>query len=302
MKGEQEQAEAMLKNNPALILEKGRVTDYSGRTIEGTALQMALGAEDVGIQENEECMVEMIERYLKKLPNGEAIILEQQAAQFPKDYKAEEEKRNAEDIAALNKVIKVISAAKNDEKLEETCKDALEEFRKYLQSKTKEVITTGKHFNVQMLVEAFNLYDKNYESFGKDFAGDCWDSPKNILCWRKVIGYIQRYLPACYAQAFAQGLYYILDKKEPLRRSLEFRSDKGIFFFPIDPNLLTGLGYDYASWGGWGAMRGGTGWVVAWGMWGELREVARLAKLMSSKNVRGCENLCGAQTVLRVGV
>lgn len=45
--GEQEQAEKMLKSNPALLLYKGNVTDYSLRTFNGiTAFQYALWALD----------------------------------------------------------------------------------------------------------------------------------------------------------------------------------------------------------------------------------------------------------------
>jgi hypothetical protein len=45
--GEQEQAEMILKEDPTLLLEKGEVTDYSGRTFKGiTAFQYALWALD----------------------------------------------------------------------------------------------------------------------------------------------------------------------------------------------------------------------------------------------------------------
>lgn len=63
IRGEQAEAEAMLKKNPALLLEKGKVTDYSGRTIQGTAFQLALGAEDAE-------MCEMIAPYFAEVKEG----------------------------------------------------------------------------------------------------------------------------------------------------------------------------------------------------------------------------------------
>ncbi|WP_267256842.1 hypothetical protein [Coxiella endosymbiont of Ornithodoros maritimus] len=51
--------------------------------------------------------------------------------------------------------------------------------------------TTGEHFNIQLLTEAFKLYGRKYDIFG-GFGSD-----KNNLCWRKFIGYLQRFLPAC---------------------------------------------------------------------------------------------------------
>jgi hypothetical protein len=119
---------------------------------------------------------------------------------------------------------------------------AIYQFRNYLEPRG--VISIGKQFNVGLLEEAFKLYDRKYELFGNR-----WDSAKNMLFWQKVIGYIQRFLPASYAQAFAQGIYYIVENGEKLKRSLEFRHDKNIFFFPLDSDPHSRLGFD---WGGRG--------------------------------------------------
>lgn len=256
VKAEQKEAEEIIKTNPMLLLSKGRVVDYSGRSIEGTAFQMALGAEDVKYHANEECMAEMIQRYLKELPNGESEIQTQIQEQFPEGWEVKENERSKNDLAALKKVVNAIAKSKEGD----ACEAALEEFRKYL--KPEGVITTGKHFNAQLLVEAFKLYDKNYNRFGD------YDSPKNILCWRKVIGYIQRFLPANYAQVFSQGFYPIVESDEKLNRSLKFRHKNNLSFFPLDTYPSSRLGFDFAvgGWGG-GAVRCLGAGVSSWGTW-----------------------------------
>ncbi|HLB42748.1 MAG TPA: hypothetical protein VJN02_07885, partial [Gammaproteobacteria bacterium] len=71
--GKKEEAEKMLKDHPEmqqiLLTSQAKVKDYAGRKIKGTALAIALGAKDVSIGEHEE-MAEMLERYLKRLPDG----------------------------------------------------------------------------------------------------------------------------------------------------------------------------------------------------------------------------------------
>ncbi len=47
--GEFAQVEAMIQKDPGLLFEKMVVEDYSGRKIEGTALQIALSAGDVSL-------------------------------------------------------------------------------------------------------------------------------------------------------------------------------------------------------------------------------------------------------------
>ncbi|MDR3491106.1 MAG: hypothetical protein P4M12_03555 [Gammaproteobacteria bacterium] len=231
--GNQKEAEDIIKENPNLLLYKRTVVDYSGRIIEGTALQIALGAEDVRFHDDEVAMVEMIMRHLKKLPDGELKIQKQIQQQFPEGWEIKENERAQNDLTALNKVIKTISDAQpNDD-----CEAALEEFRNHL--KPKGVITTGKHFNAQLLVEAYKLYIKNYDSFGGKSA-------KNKLVWRKVIGYIQRFLPANYAQAFCRGVHSVVLHGERLNRSLKFRFDNDVSFFPLDTNSDKRLGFNFA--------------------------------------------------------
>lgn len=251
------------------------------REIEGTAYQMALGAGDVNrvilggddkpvldvkgnirVFHKDEGMAEMIQSYfIKALNNDEvesnAAIQKQQEQQFPGGYDAyqkskEVQTKKANDSKALRKVIAAIkdanvsfthreyNASKGEVVVDVKCEKALNEFRDYL--RPKGTIRLGDHFNVELLIEAFKLYDdqKRFRDFGDDN-----ESPKNVLMWRQVIGYIQRYLPACYAQAFCHSLYDV-HRGEKLIRNTKFRFEN-VFYFPLDLSPVSRLGYQYAG-------------------------------------------------------
>jgi hypothetical protein len=282
VRGKKDEVKAILDENPSLVLYKGQVMDYSGRIIEGTAYQIALGAEDVNRavlgKDNkpvldskgnikllpDEGMAEMIRGYFIKAFNQDEKaaneeIQKQQEEQFPGGYEAYEnlpevKQEKANDIKALREVIDAIekatvtftnttySASKGEVKVDANCQAALDKFIEHL--RPKGILRHGKHFNVELLAEAFKSYDD--EKRFNDFGGS-WDSPKNVLMWRKVIGYIQRYLPANCAQAFCQGLYFIVDDNEKLTRSLKFSLESAVSFFPLDSDPCSRLGFDFAA-------------------------------------------------------
>lgn len=222
-----------------LLLEKlltipMEIVDYSGRHLYGNALQLALGAGDVSrSQYPNEGMAELIMGNYKQLPNGESLK-QAHIDEFAKHAEISPE-QNAKDINVVEKVFQDIADAKTSDEEEK----ALQVLRDYLKLDPNELIT-GKHFNHNMLIKAYELYEKYYVQFGG------WDSPKNNLAWRNVIGYLQRFLPACDAQVMAQGLWGVAENGDPLRRSLEFRYDRGVFVFPL-PVGASGLGYEYAG-------------------------------------------------------
>ena len=86
----------------------------------------------------------------------------------------------------------------------------------------KGVITTGKHFNVQLLIDAFQLYEDKFELMGGQ------RSPKNQIFWEHIIGRIRDFLPKCYAQAFGQNISHVVDGSASLRRDFV---PKGWFLF-----------------------------------------------------------------------
>ncbi|ABS78548.2 hypothetical protein CBUD_A0050 (plasmid) [Coxiella burnetii Dugway 5J108-111] len=262
-KGNQVEVEKTLEQYGALLLwQEGQAETYAKDLngdlviVRGTALQIALGAED-------EDMVEVIVGFLDAVDPGEKY--RQYQAQFPAEEEKAESLRQQEDLEALQTIVTAIGHASpracaqvldheenisdNDDEAK-TLLAALNVFRNDV--KPKGVIKTGKQFNIQLLIQAFQFYDKNYETFGG------FNSPKNNLCWCKIIGYLQRFVPACYAQAFAQGIYYIVEGGEGLRRSFNFRFSDGSYF-PLDtvPNIRWGYNCAGAGLGSGGGRRCG---------------------------------------------
>ncbi len=259
--GEKNNVEKILSAHPSLheklLTTPMKVTDYSGRVIYGTALQLALGAEDFSRKRSsDEGMVETIIKFLDKLPNGKLIKNAQIKQQFPKGWELEEVKRKAEDSAALHKVFNAIIYANPPS----YCEKALAEFREYLKPKT--LIKSGKHFNADLFVEACQLYKEAYGRWGGEYSFG------NILYWNKVIGYLQRYLPACYAQAFCQIALDISGKDLPLKRSLSFQDYSVHEFFPLSPTSR--LGYDYAV---LGKTFRNASWMEAYGFECRIRQL-----------------------------
>jgi hypothetical protein len=190
VRGEHAKVDAILKQS-ALILArlepllrtKYVVTDYSGRIIEGTLFQLALGAEDTW----KGCMAELIERYLLLLPNGSKIMAEQHQAQFPSGWYQKKASQVQKDLEALHKVFQAIIEAKPEDDsypaLEQACEPALEEFRNHF--KPTPVIRAGKHCNIELLIKAIELLRTPRSQFLENMQ-------RLFSC--KVIGFIQRYL------------------------------------------------------------------------------------------------------------
>jgi hypothetical protein len=110
---------------------------------------------------------------------------------------------------------------------------ALYQFRNHFEPKGSQ--KQGKHFNHQLLAEAAELYDQNYERF-RD-----WNSPKNIFCWQKVFGGVQRLVPACDAQSIAYEPWYLFNEEAKLPRSFKFRYGGGKYYpLGVDPSKEIG--------------------------------------------------------------
>ena len=258
VRGEKAESEAMLKEDPGLLLHKARVVDEAGRTIIGTAYQIALGAKDVSPFPGQvEEMAEMIERYLLQLPNGEEERNKQYNEQFPEGFEKEEEARKQRDLDALQKVFKAIDKAKNDHELD----DAIKVFKQYLEKENKREFKTGYHFNEDLFIKALKLYDQYVDRFNwnkRDFAAV------------KVIGRIQCYFPANLAQAARDGFVKVVDEKKALSRSKLLKYNGTSFF---DPELgVSHFVYSfYAGFAAVGSMVSG--------------RIVSFSKLMLSKNI-----------------
>ncbi|HVE44763.1 MAG TPA: hypothetical protein VNC84_06485 [Gammaproteobacteria bacterium] len=227
VKDEQVEAEEMVNRSPELLTIKANVLDRAGREIEGTALQIALGAENVKYLDGEynsfermprefsgqNRMAKMLEKHFRKLPNSEEIIIAQIAQQFPAGWQEAENARVKRDNDALAKVVEAIE--QNCEGYPVPCEDALQVFKDYLgkENKERDVIRTGKHFNMRMLCRA-ELFRKNNR---KKAA---------MMPWLyKVIKEIHRYVPDSYKNLLPDEgcetilwewdvLEFLLDKKD----------------------------------------------------------------------------------------
>lgn len=91
-----------------------------------------------------------------------------------------------------------------------------------------------EHFNPNHFLTAIRIYRDNYRR---------WHDEQSKLFLRQVIGYVMRYLPACYAQALVQGLHYLLEEKATLKRSFTFPARREVAYYPLDVKRNSRLGY-----------------------------------------------------------
>ena len=238
VRGEKAEAETMLKKDPGLLLHKAKVVDEAGRTIYGTAYQIALGAKDVSPYPGQfEEMAEMLERYLLQLPNSEEERNKQYNEQFPEGFEKEEEARKQRDLDALQKLFKAIDKAKNDHELD----DAIKVFKQYLEIENTREFKTGYHFNEDLFIKAVELYHHYYDKFGG------FNSKKNNLVAVKGFGGIEGYFPANLAQAMCDGVGNVVEKKQQLTRC-KLLDDKKTSFFD---SRLGVSHFVYSFCGGW---------------------------------------------------
>ena len=225
VKGEEAAALEMIDANPRLLLILSKATDYSGRSYQGlTPFQAALSSHDVALWKK-------IEPYFDKLSDGEAEKVRQFRQLFPEGLPQQESYDFTELVQVIsNSSDADIMAALRKENNDTLICQALKGFR----TAFTDLAIKEMFFNPSHLIDALKVYDAQF---------DPWSWNQRDLFWRQVIGYTQRFLPVCYAQAFCQGLYYILEEKKPLARSLKFQYDSGSYFPLLDSS---GLGFDFA--------------------------------------------------------
>lgn len=297
--GEEAAAKAILDASPELLLKSGgEATDYSGRQIKNLPpFQAALCAGDVD-------MCKMIKNIFLDYPEktgGFDEMFRQFNEIFPWGLEAhiEDQKQNAYDFSAIvtaitNAAPAEVTAAlsKVDARFTQsedarvkpndrfTLTEELNCFREQFTQKSHHEIV----FNPQHLLRAFEVYMTQFED---------WNWDKRDLFWRQVIGFVQRSLPACDAQAFAQGIYYLTEENEPLRRSFVFRYGVGSLD-PVTFPSCSNLGFDYAVGCVGGRLVDGAGVAAAPGA------VPRLQNLYRAKT-HGLENLSYADQPAATG-
>lgn len=239
VRAELEKAEAIIQKKPYLLLSTVKLEGYPNR--ERTVFRTALAAQDVAIQVGEKEMAEMIASYLDYYYPGEKE--KQYQAQFPKGWEAEKRRRHQRGVAILTAVVNAICQAPSEAR----CASALEKLRTYLnkeyiqQEYTPERLkNVGTDFDDELLVEAFKLYGQYYNKLGG------LDKPKTNLFWRRVIGYLERFVSIRTGQDLCQGPYYLTKEGEKPCRELVFRNNPDVVYFPLDSDPYFRLGYEYA--------------------------------------------------------
>jgi hypothetical protein len=240
-------ASDILIADPMLILNKSAtIWDLSGKEIKGlTPLQAAICAGDVGMFKTMKRVLQQPVRTGVTLSfDPEAEIARQFDEIFPEgiDLVVTAQKDAADEFKKTNLeyLFNLINAATADQVRYELdhpgqelnnpdgkLNKALHNFRREF----TDLSNQEKIFNPYYLVEAFEFYDTNFDKFNKPMC--------RVLYWCQVIGYIQRHLPACLWQAFAQSIYDIVAGGRPLERSLIFKHD------PLFKIHLDNLGYKW---------------------------------------------------------
>ncbi len=248
--------------------KKYEVKDFSRRKYSGlTPFQLALCNGDVE-------MCEMMKPYFAKLENGQAEMQEQYNEIFPKgmDLLVKEQKKAAEQSPLLDNLAKALTAANNTDKGKQELQDVIdlkgasftqteearekkfdqltlvEVFNRFREESTKLFQDEHKNnhvFNPYHLLKAYKIYEQNYDN---------WTIEQCQAFWCQAVGYFQRFVPSCYAQAFAQGIYYIVENDEKLNRSFKFKHADNSSFCPINFVSCSGLGFNYAA-DAWGPQR-----------------------------------------------
>ena len=269
----------------ALLSDTGTVKDYSDRTISGmTLLQAAAASGDIDM-----CLM------LKNYMAPEEFIC-QLAEIFPEAHEAKQQ-RNTFNFDAILAAIQAANTPDLDAALKKTDNGsalchALEEFRRQF----SELSNNEKIFNPQHWLHAFEVYNALWDQCERD--GSDRDYKKRDLFWCQIIGYTQRFMPACYAQAFSQGLYYLVKVDQPgswrpeaFKRDLKLRCDN-FSYFPLPRDSRSGLGFDFAMYAG--------DWRVSGLRTGVTLLPRFFQKLLSSKNSWLSEHYAaGARAVAR---
>jgi hypothetical protein len=213
----------MIAANPHSLLLRGSVIDYSGRTIDGvTPLQCAYGAQDAA-------MCNMITTCIQQLENGEQVAAQQLQEQVEnKQWQAALNEEYFAELAATITQEKFVA-----DKLSATTDAAVSAFRETVKPG---LVKTINHFNIQTLINAVRVYRTCHDN---------WNHNQRSLYWRQIIGYLQRLVPACYAQDLCQGLHNVVSRQASPERSLKLFFHH-LNYYPLATNPGERMGYDFA--------------------------------------------------------
>jgi hypothetical protein len=294
VEGNEALAREFIISHPELLLDcSAIVTDLSGKKIEGlTPLQAAICSGDIdmvqmmkevlqrkiqrGVQLGFEPELEMQRQFAAIYPDGIDAVYAAQIAKAD-DFKNANRLENYNLLyiftsitTASEEQIKFELETPGQNNSDSPLNAALHNFRAQFTSTSNQELI----FNPFYLLMAFEFYNEEFDNFN--------DPDRRDLFWRQVIGYIQRHLSACYLQAFARSIYYIVEYDEKVRRDFEFNDAKGSYM-RANKGELNNLGYNYAA-----MLRIGGGAQVSGGVFKFSTD--RFKKFLRTKK-SGLENL-----------
>ncbi|HVX01498.1 MAG TPA: hypothetical protein VHA52_13835 [Candidatus Babeliaceae bacterium] len=245
---------AVLKKHPHLLLQSGVVHNHTGQPICGTAYQIALKEKDVE-------MIKMMESAFKELKDGPAEMQKQYNEVFPEGWETPYKEHWQPVYSALDRITTILLHAQQDAKddkhpnnelkvganwydvvVNDRIQNEFDQFEKALHDATRVARKTGFNMDDQILQKAYDLYKLHYQALG-----DRYNAPKNMFFCQRIIGTIQKYLPANYLQAFAYGIDDIVDKKVIPPRTTKFRYDN-FSILPLGANADWVLGKNCWAW------------------------------------------------------
>jgi hypothetical protein len=256
VRGEEAAARQIITSKPELLIDKSYTADLSGKKITNlTPLKAAICAGDVD-------MVQMIKEVLQyKLQaritlsfEQELVIQSQLTEVYPKGIDAKEAEQMAIAQEFKTSTLRDIFTAINAESATpalvefERCTPgqhtgsplnaALHEFR----AQFANTANSEQIFNPFYLLKALEFYDEQFNNFNGD-QKEKWRR-RELFC-TQIIGFTQRYLPACFLQAFAQSLYDLVNNNKKLERNLKFKYGE-CYMRAIDCDV-NNLGYKHVS-------------------------------------------------------
>lgn len=244
-----EKLKALLAVCPALLLHPMAVKNRHGISIKGTVHQISKHEGDNELSDI------VIRPAFGKLHNGAAHMEQQDKDWLPDDWLEAEEKACANAFAAIDHVFAAFKNASQPNDVTElprypytitinhknayTTLEAARSAIDALYQPTNKVITSGRDPIIRLLEYFIDQYIKNHDALGGD------NSPRNNALMRSLYGYCQRFAPINFMQAFAQGIYFIVNDKQPLIRSFEYSNWGCRTILPLDSDPLFRLGNEY---------------------------------------------------------
>ncbi len=198
--GEKSQVEKMLDANPELALlpwnSKTTIIQNKGGQciyVQGkTGYEFAIGEEDTEIAALFKAAIIKVKGEVEGQEKANELFYKQR----PPGWEEEEAKRYAPTFAQAHKLAEAIRDGAADitssgepdyiVTVEEksTTASELAAYRKSLNDRRNEVVTTGRHYNLNLPQELLQLYNDHYE----DYFGGRWNDPRAMLFWQQGIG------------------------------------------------------------------------------------------------------------------